>query len=141
MVIRLCRLVFMLICCSTEANSTNCCVNWLVSSGSSGFWFCSCVVRSCRNVLKLPASCCEAVVPAAWAVDEVDEPEDVVLTWLGEKTEAALDVVLMGLILRHERLNANIEAAAETRARVNLRCGGRREIGVGNHELRIAAGL
>ena len=99
------------------------------------------MVRSCKNVLKLPASCCEAVLPAAWAVDEVDELEDFVLTWLVEKTEAALDVVLMGLILRHERLNANIEPAAEPRARVNLRRGGRREIGVGDHELRVAAGL
>jgi hypothetical protein len=26
---------------------------------------CSCVVRSCKNVLKLPASCCEAFAPAA----------------------------------------------------------------------------
>src|SRR6201995_1060072 len=43
-------------CCSTPANSTSCWVNWLVSSGSSGFWFCSCVVRSCRKVWKFPAS-------------------------------------------------------------------------------------
>ncbi len=26
-------------CCSTWANCTSCAVNWLVSSGSSGFWF------------------------------------------------------------------------------------------------------
>src|SRR4051795_4748043 len=43
-------------CCSTPANCTSCCVNWLVSSGSSGFWFCSCVVSSVRKVWKLPAS-------------------------------------------------------------------------------------
>jgi hypothetical protein len=30
-------------------------VNWLVSSGSSGFWFCSCVVSSVRKVWKLSA--------------------------------------------------------------------------------------
>ncbi len=47
---------FMLICCSTPANCTSCWVNWLVSSGSSGFWFFNCVVRSCRNVSKFPAS-------------------------------------------------------------------------------------
>jgi hypothetical protein len=35
-------------------------------------------------------------------VDEL-ELEDAVLTWLGEKIDAALEVVLMGLILRHER--------------------------------------
>src|ERR1044072_3303338 len=45
----------MLICCSTLANCTSCWVNWLVSSGSSGFWFFSCVVSSVRNVVKLPA--------------------------------------------------------------------------------------
>jgi hypothetical protein len=35
-------------------------------------------------------------------VDEL-ELEDVVWIWFGEKTEAALETVLMGLILRHER--------------------------------------
>src|SRR3954471_20084612 len=49
-----CSLV--LSCCSTPANCTSCWVNWLVSSGSSGFWFCSCVVSSVRKVWKLPAS-------------------------------------------------------------------------------------
>src|SRR5438132_10810358 len=37
------------------ANCTSCAVNWLVSSGSSGFWFCSCVVSSVRKVWKLLA--------------------------------------------------------------------------------------
>ena len=46
---------FMLICCSTPANWTSCWVNWLVSSGSSGFWFFSWVVSSCRNVSKFCA--------------------------------------------------------------------------------------
>src|SRR6201995_3408672 len=57
-------------CCSTPANSTSCWVNWLVSSGSSGFWFCSCVVRSCRKVWKLPAICCDASEFVSLAVDE-----------------------------------------------------------------------
>src|ERR1700685_1368090 len=47
-----CRLLLVSICCSTSLNSTNCCVNALVSIGDSGSWFCSCVVRSVRNVLK-----------------------------------------------------------------------------------------
>ena len=49
--------VFMLICCSTWANWTSCWVNWLLSRGSSGFWFCSCVVSSWRNCWKLLAIC------------------------------------------------------------------------------------
>src|ERR1700756_760656 len=55
-------------CCSTPANCTSCWVNWLVSSGSSGFWFWSCVVSSVRKVWKLPAS----VAP----VVELSELED-----------------------------------------------------------------
>src|ERR1700682_672807 len=43
-------------CCSTCANCTSCWVNWLVSSGSSGVWFFSCVVSSVRKVWKLPGS-------------------------------------------------------------------------------------
>src|SRR5580658_5679942 len=70
--IRVCRLAFILICCSTEENSTSCWVNWLVSSGSSGFWFCNCVVSNVRKVLKLPASCCDPTAPAAVAVEEVE---------------------------------------------------------------------
>src|SRR3954469_19805265 len=42
-------------CCSTPANCTSCWVNWLVSSGSSGFWFCNCVVSRVRKVWKFPA--------------------------------------------------------------------------------------
>src|SRR5882757_11074547 len=52
-------------CCSTPANCTSCWVNWLVSSGSSGFWFCNCVVSSVRKVWKLsaiPGVVVEAVV-------------------------------------------------------------------------------
>src|SRR5580704_3327323 len=68
--IRVCRLVFSLICCSTEANSTSCSVNWLVSIGSSGSWFCNCVVSNCKNVSKLPAICCVLAVLAACAALE-----------------------------------------------------------------------
>src|SRR6266404_4912925 len=45
------------------ANCTSCCVNWLVSSGSSGFWFWSCVVSSVRKVWKLSAIPVVAVDP------------------------------------------------------------------------------
>ena len=47
--------VFIFICCSTPANCTSCWVNWLVSSGSSGFWFFSCVVSKVRNDWKFAA--------------------------------------------------------------------------------------
>src|SRR6202046_4447117 len=70
--ISVCRFEFMLTCCSTDANSTSCWVNWLVSSGLSGSWFCNCVVSSVRKVLKLPASSCEPTTPAACAVLVVD---------------------------------------------------------------------
>src|SRR5580658_10189663 len=60
-------------CCWTPANSTSCWVNWLVSSGSSGFWFCNCVVSRVRKLWKLPAICCEA--SALVAADEFDEDE------------------------------------------------------------------
>src|SRR5580692_3065409 len=52
--IRVCRLVLVLICCSTWLNSTNCWVNWLESIGLVGSWFLSWVVSSVRKVLKLP---------------------------------------------------------------------------------------
>src|SRR5690606_30688510 len=45
-------------CCSTPVNCTSCWVNWLVSSGSSGFWFRSCVVRIWRNMSKFSAIVC-----------------------------------------------------------------------------------
>src|SRR6202163_2680595 len=62
-------------CCWTPANSTSCWVNWLVSSGSSGFWFCNCVVSRVRKLWKLPAICWVASALAA-AADELDEDED-----------------------------------------------------------------
>src|SRR5580704_9869424 len=63
---------FVLSCCWTPANSTSCWVNWLVSSGSSGFWFCNCVVSRVRKLWKLPAICWLA---SAFA-DEEAEPDD-----------------------------------------------------------------
>src|SRR6201996_4483657 len=84
-------------CCWTPANSTSCWVNWLVSSGSSGFWFCNCVVRSCRKLWKLPAICCEAIALVADAEDD-DEDDDtgvVVPEKIGEAVLAAADVVGM----------------------------------------------
>src|SRR5712672_2710891 len=62
---------FCLSCCSTPANCTSCWVNWLVSSGSSGFWFCSCVVSSVRKVWKLSAMPVVAVDAALLAVAPV----------------------------------------------------------------------
>src|ERR1700734_98461 len=62
-----------LICCWTPANSTSCWVNWLVSSGLSGFWFCNCVVSNCRKLWKLPAICEEASALEAAAADELEE--------------------------------------------------------------------
>src|SRR5262249_27431317 len=55
---------------STEANCTSCWVNWLVSSGSSGFWFCSWVVSSVRKVWKFPAS----VAPLLELIEELPDP-------------------------------------------------------------------
>src|ERR1700737_1493703 len=59
-------------CCSTPANCTSCWVNWLVSSGLSGFWFCNCVVSSVRNVWKFPAS----VAPVVELSDAAELDED-----------------------------------------------------------------
>jgi len=39
------------ICCSTWLNPTSCWVNWAVSIGLSGSWFCSCLVSSSRKLL------------------------------------------------------------------------------------------
>src|SRR6267143_3043840 len=49
---RLASLSLALIACSTWLNETSCWVNWLVSSGESGFWFLSCVVSNFKNVWK-----------------------------------------------------------------------------------------
>ena len=103
--ISVCMLVFMLTCCSTPANSTSCWVNWLVSSGESGSWFCSCVVSNCKKVSKLPASCCDALVPAAWAAEAPEEPDP--LETLDDGVEPALlfwtsvERMLVVLVLGH----------------------------------------
>src|ERR1700759_4502002 len=95
-------------CCWTPANSTSCWVNWLVSSGSSGFWFCNCVVSSCRKLWKLPAICCEASALVAAAEDVDDDPagNGVVPETIGEAVLAAA-VVVMAV-----SSNADIHAAA-----------------------------
>src|SRR5215475_11709458 len=68
-------------CCSTPANSTSCWVNWLVSSGESGFWFCSCVVSSDRKVWKLPAM---SALPNEELLDELEDDCGVVPETIGE---------------------------------------------------------
>ncbi len=80
-----CRLVLVLIACSTWLNWTSCEVNWLVSSGAVGSWFWSCVVSSVRNVLKLLPSKSDvagrpefAALFAVFAVEGV-EPTPVVI--------------------------------------------------------------
>src|SRR3984893_6147368 len=95
-------------CCWTAANSTSCWVNWLVSSGSSGFWFFNCVVSSVRKLWKLPAICCDAnaLVPAA---DELDEEAGsaVVPETIG------LAVVAAGVVMSVSS-NPDVYAAART---------------------------
>ncbi len=61
--------LLVLICCSTSLNSTSWLVNWLLSIGLSGSWFCSCVVSSVRKVLKfcVKLSAPLAVAPLALA--------------------------------------------------------------------------
>src|SRR5215469_16701980 len=60
--IRVCRLVLALICCSTWLYSTSCWVNWLESIGLVGSWFLSWVVSKVRNVWKLPDSWLNALL-------------------------------------------------------------------------------
>src|SRR5262245_52443099 len=127
---------FMLICCSTCANWTSCWVNWLVSSGSSGFWFLSCVVRSRRKVSKLPAR-----VLRSTACDTGDAVPAVVA--------AVTEGVIGGMALVAGMVwsaDADIDAAAAAKepavaGRYHV---DRREVGIGDHEPRrvvIAAGL
>ena len=47
------RLVLVLICCSTLENCTSSLVNWLLSSGLVGSWFCNCVISRLRKSPKL----------------------------------------------------------------------------------------
>src|SRR6201996_7380567 len=99
-------------CCWTPANSTNCWVNWLVSSGSSGFWFCNWVVSRVRKLWKLPAICCDASALADEA-DEEDPDEEagsgVVPETTVEPALAAPTVVVMSV-----SSNADIDAAARS---------------------------
>src|SRR3954463_4236805 len=91
-------------CCSTPANCTSCWVNWLVSSGSSGFWFCSWVVSSVRKVWKFPASVA-SVVPAS-----VPPEAPVFAAGSGvvpDTTDGATDAVVMSV-----SSNPDVDAAA-----------------------------
>src|SRR5580704_349570 len=115
-------------CCSTDANSTSCWVNWLVSSGLSGSWFCSCVVSSVRKVLKLPASSCDPTTPAACAVLVVDV--------------VVVGVAVVVVMVRPQKnrccSHADIDAAAEAGAGIDLLGLDDRRLGVGNDEVRRA---
>src|SRR5580704_6629743 len=115
-------------CCSTDANSTSCWVNWLVSSGLSGSWFCNCVVSSVRKVLKLPASSCDPTTPAACAVLVVDV--------------VVVGVAVVVVMVRPQKnrccSHADVAAAAEAGAGIDLLCLDDRRLGVGNDELRRA---
>jgi hypothetical protein len=84
------RVSFDLICCSTDANCTSCWVNWLVSRGSSGFWFFSCVVSSSRKASKfsaivvrspagaaVPDAAAALAIPAAMGCSLKHDPEKV----------------------------------------------------------------
>src|ERR1700744_660662 len=124
-------------CCWTPANSTSCWVNWLVSSGSSGFWFCNCVVNSSRKLWKLPAICCEAsaLVAAAEEVDDDPAGNGVVPETIGEALLAAV-VVVMAL-----SSNADVHAAARSEHPAvcsSRRRGGGGLFGVDHQPLRVA---
>ena len=55
-------------------------MNWLVSSGSSGFWFCNCVVSSVKKVWKLSA------IPVLGDEDDVLLLLELVLVVVAETT-------------------------------------------------------
>ena len=62
-----------MICCSTLENSTSSWVNWLVSIGLVGSWFCNCVISIPRKSWKLELRLVSALVDtAADAVLPVD---------------------------------------------------------------------
>src|SRR5262245_36272682 len=97
---------FCLSCCSTPANCTSCWVNWLVSSGSSGFWFLSCVVSSVRKVWKLPAM----VLPSM----PVELDEELLLVLVLLVTAAVTWDVMGAMVLVSMALSshADVDAAA-----------------------------
>jgi hypothetical protein len=71
-------------------------VNWLVSSGSSGFWFCSCVVSSVRKVWKLSAIPVVAVEDLLLLLLELELVEGAEATVVGmvASTDMAISVKL-----------------------------------------------
>jgi hypothetical protein len=71
-------------------------VNWLVSSGSSGFWFCSCVVSSVRKVWKLSAIPVVAVEDVLLLLLELELVEGAEATVVGmvASTDMAISVKL-----------------------------------------------
>src|SRR5438067_11752596 len=93
-------------CCSTPANCTSCCVNWLVSSGSSGFWFWSCVVSSVKKVWKLPASVAPVVDPRLVS----DEDDDVCV--VPETTDGAVAVFVV--VISEYSSHSDVDAAARS---------------------------
>src|SRR5580704_14659984 len=123
-------------CCWTPANSTSCWVNWLVSSGSSGFWFCNCVVSSCRKLWKFPAICWEAKELADDADELEDEPagNGVVPETIGLAVVADVPAMLLSL---HCNIHAAVCAEhAAIGAAGRRRCG--RGIFADNQTLRVA---
>ena len=125
-------------CCWTPANSTSCWVNWLVSSGSSGFWFCNCVVSSVRKLWKLPAICCEASALAA-AADELDEEE----AGSGVVPETIGLAVLAAAVVMSVSSNPDVDAAARSEHAAIASSRDRRGDGVvvaDDQPLRVAAG-
>src|SRR5205807_938852 len=92
----------------------SCWVNWLVSSGLSGFWFCSCVVSSFRNVLKFPASV--ALLVTALVAPDVDDE-------LGTGLLAALSGVgRVGpmIAMAQSLVNADLDAAEVRRVESDI---------------------
>src|SRR5674476_748215 len=88
---RVVRELFDFICCSTDANSTSCWVNWLVSIGLSGSWFLSCVVSSCRNVVKLLAiSVLFTVLATEPAEAAVEGTEEVIGVMVNPQTRMSI---------------------------------------------------
>src|SRR3954451_15435580 len=92
-------------CCSTPANCTSCWVNWLVSSGSSGFWFCNCVVSRVRKVWKFPASVAPVFEPR-------DEPDLVGRSVVPETTGGAFVAAPVAAMLLSS--DSDVDAAARS---------------------------
>src|SRR3984893_17473768 len=93
-------------CCSTPANCTSCWVIGSVSSRSSGFCFCNCVVRSVRKDGKLPAS----VAPE---VELKEELEDEAGCFVVPET-IGLAVVAAPVVVMSVSSDPDIDAAARS---------------------------